>query len=666
MAKEKTEKADLIGLGDRLSGEHLNSGKNRLRNRILLVLGVLGLGAILYFTLFASSSGPKYEFSKVTRKDLKESVEVTGNVEAGATINLAFRQAGQIDKINYSVGSKLKNGDVIASLKNRDEQLQLDRAKANLSGAQANLNQKLAGSTPQDVKIGQAGVDKANASADKVSIDFENAKLEIDLIKKKNFQEEKKAQLLVDDAKAKYEYALKNQTNTGDTQEQSVETAKQDLQAQLYLTGSEIQESIINLKAIVIDDGNSVLGDDIDRFDYNKLTEAVAIYYKVRDGFEPMYEKFKSATVYTPDELEAYAVQEQSYVVQLLSAQKLLADGFSILPSSESLTAEEINQLKAKVLADSSAISSSFAGLNLKYQAILNAELGVNTSTDTQLSAVSSAKNFYDQQLQDMEQLKIDNQVDLNTREANIRSLQAQYNIAKAEIESAKANLDQTKVGPRAVDVAFLRADVAGNRIAVSIAEESLEKTLLRAPLDGELSRKNIDVGEDVSSTANGGSAGQGIFEMISSDKFKIDAQIAEVDIGKIQVGDKAEITLDAIGDKTVFEGTIAQIDPVQTVIQDVVFYKAEVVIETRDARIKPGMSANIGIVLNKSANALTVPDKAVQTEGDRKYVRIVDGENVKEIDVTTGIRDLSGNIEIKSGLTEGQEIILRTLNGRG
>lgn len=668
MVRHKSEKDSLIGLGDKLSGEHLNAGKHRIRNRILMALAVLLLVGILYFAFFVSGTGAKYGFVNVSRKDLKESVEVTGNVEAGATINLSFREAGQVDKINYAVGAKLKKDDVIANLKNRDQQLQVSQARANLAGARANLNQKVAGSTNEDIKIAQAGVDKANAAAEKTSIDYNNAKLELDLIRQKYAQAEKTAQLQVDDAKSKYDYALKNQNNTGLTQDQSIERAKQDLEAQLYSTASQIQQSLIDLKAIIVNDGNSVLGGDVTRLDPYENTEANTIYQEVKTAFDPMYEKLKSATGYTPDQLKAYAVQEQNLVTQLLEAQKLTTDELSVLLPSATLTSAQISGFKAGISADSNSISASLAGLNLKYQAILDALLGVNTSSDTQNSAVSTAKNLYDQAVQNLEQVKINDQVDLNSREANIRSLQAQYSIAKADIESAQANLDQVKAGPRAVDIAFLKTEVAAGQIAVSLAEEALEKTLLRAPLNGELSRRNINEGEDVTSSSSAAAAsGQGVFEMISSDKSKINAEIAEVDIGKIHVGDKAEITLDAVGSQTIFDGTIAQIDPVQTVIQDVVFYKAEVVIDTVDPRIKPGMTANISIVLNKSDNALTIPEKAVQTDGTKKYVRILQSDNtVKNVYIETGIHDLQGNIEIKSGLSDGQQIILQTINGRG
>ncbi len=653
----------MANLEEQLNKERSGNKKKAWVRKIMILVAVLAGAGILYLAFFGSNSGAKYEFVKVAKKDLKESIEITGNVEAGATIALSFRDTGQVDKINFDAGDKVKKGDVIASLKNRDQQLRLDQAEASLQGAQANLNQKLAGSRSQEIKVADSSVARAKAAAEKVNIDFNNAKLELDLIKKKYVEDEKKAALLVDDAKARYEFALKNQTNTGLTREQAIETARKSLEAQLFSSGAQIQQSLVTLKSILVDDGNSILGNDLQRLDYPKRTEANNLYYQVKQDFDPFYTGLRDGSDYTKEQLKEFAVKEQAMISKLLQAQKLVVDALSIMPSSVDFTETEITNLKNTLLGESSNVSNSLGSLNLRYQDILDAELGKLTTSDQEDLNVVTAKNAYDQQQQTYQQTRIDHQVDINSRESRIRSLQADYEIQKAEIESAEANLDQVKAGPRAVDVAFLRAEVAANQIGVSLAEEALEKTLLRAPVDGVLSRKNIDEGEDAISSASVSARQEGVFEMISDQKYKIEAEIAEVDINKIKEGAKAELTLDAVGDDAKFNGTITKIEPVQTVIQDVVFYKAEIVIDSEDERIRPGMTANVEIVLSRQSEALSVPEKAVQNDNGRRFVRVLVGNQVKEIDVQTGIRDIQGNLEIKSGLVDGQEIILRTLN---
>ena len=91
---------------------------------------------------------------------------------------------------------------------------------------------------------------------------------------------------------------------------------------------------------------------------------------------------------------------------------------------------------------------------------------------------------------------------------------------------------------------------------------------------------------------------------------------------------------------------------------------KASVVIDSDDERIKPGMTANVEIVLNEALNALSLPERSVQRDNGTRYVRVQKADKqVEKVDVITGIRSLSGDIELKSGITEGTEVILRTIN---
>jgi HlyD family secretion protein len=658
--KEKIEQTGVIG--ERLNENRLNRGKNKLWKRLAIAAGLILAVLIGYWVVAGQGAEQQYELIKVSRGDLRESVEITGNVEAGATINLSFRESGQIGAINYEVGDKLEKGVIIASLKNTEKDLNLQKARNSLSAANANLNERMAGSTAQDIRIAEVNVDAARAASSKILVDFENAKEEIDLIRSKYLEDEKKAQLLVDDAKTKLDFAKTNQTNTSNIDEQTIENARQSLQTEILSISGTLQQNLINLKSIIVNDGNSALGQDFNRLDLAKLNIAQKNYFDVKNWFDPFYQEIKMRINTDAETLKTDANDLEAFVSLILEAQKLTSDMLSVMAPSATLSQAKITELKNLMLNDSSVLTAALAALNRAYQALVNAELGIVSSGDSSLSEIQTAENYYNQQLQNLASLKIDNQVDLNQRQTNIESLQAQYEIQLADIEAKKASLDKAKAGPRAVDTAFLRTQVAAANLEVSLAQESLERTLLRAPLDGILSRKNIEVGEDTALViSTGGDVREPMFEMISDQKFKIEASIAEVDIGKINVGDKAEIKIDAIGEEISFPGQVVKIDPVQTVIQDVVFYKAEVLIDSEDGRIKPGMTANVEIVVEENAGVLIIPEKAVLRENGKKYVRIPEGEELIKVEVETGIRNLDGEVEVLSGLKEGDEIVLRT-----
>ncbi len=657
MQKEKESLKD--GLGQELGVQHALKKKKRKWRWLLLAVAIV-LGAGVTYAVF-SGGQVSYEFVKAAKKDLQETVEITGNVEADATIALSFQASGRLAKLSYDTGDKVKKGEVIAELDNKEQKLTMERSVAQLAAAEAELAARLAGSTNEQIKIAEVQVEQAEVNYRKIERDLENAKEELELIKKKYLEDEKKSALMVKDAEDKLEFAKKNQTNTGNTDTQSVANAQKDLANQLLSTAATMQSALLNLKSVIVNDGLSALGQDFNRLDYVRVNEAQRIYFEVKDDFEELQAELKAGSNFTVAELKQFTADLTLQMNSLLTAQKLTSDALSILPPSSTLTEQEIANLKAQILGDSAAISSAITLLNGQLQKLINAELGILTSGDAKNAEVTAAQNLYDQQVQSAAQLKIDHQVDLNARQTQIEGYQSQLEIQSAAIASAKANLAQVKAGPRAVDVQALRAQIAAAKIDVQLRNEDYEKTLLRAPTDGILSRRNADVGEQISGAFSASASSSiPVFEMISASKYKIKADIAEVDIGKIQVGDKAAIVLDAVND-TKFEGTIVRIDPVSTEVQDVVFYKAEIVIDSEDARIMPGMTANVEIVLNEVKDAITVPERAVQRDGTERFVRVLDQDKkVQKLPVTTGIRSLSGDLEVKTGLTDGQEIILR------
>jgi len=630
----------------------LKKKRNSKRWRWFLLLPA---AAIIYFVFFRGPSPTTYEFAKSVRKDLVQAVEVTGKIAPGATINLSFLTGGKIQDIRLDTGDKLKKNQVIASLMNRDQSLNVNRSSANLRGAQANLNQKLAGATSEDVRISQANFQQTQAGIRRAQVDLQNAQDNYSLSQLTNEANVKKGELSLQDAQSKLTAAQRGSQNTGNTSNQNIQSAKSDLQTQTLSALNTLQQSFINLKGFVVNDGNSVLGSDFYNLDKVRLNTVQTIYGNVKGPFDSLYAEFIVKQSFTEEELKNFAQQTSDILVKTVQAQKALSDMLSIVPLSITLPAEKLANFKANVLNDSSIASSALNALNLKIQALLNAELNLTSNVDTTISNVENAQNYYDQQVQNLAQVKISQKVDLSDKNARITSAEAALEIAKAEADSAQANLDLKRAKPRQVDIAFLQAQVALAGVDLSLAKENLEKTFLKAPLSGVLTLKLKQVGEDVGLSER-------VFEMISDEKYKIDVDIAEVDIGKIKVGNKAQITVDALGQDMILRGTVTKIAPKETVVQDVVFYKAEITIDDMNSAIKPGMTAEVQIVLNERKGVLALPEKAVQTdEQNQKYVRILQAQKEVKVPVQVGIINLEGDIEIVSGLQEGQEVILRT-----
>jgi HlyD family secretion protein len=146
---------------------------------------------------------------------------------------------------------------------------------------------------------------------------------------------------------------------------------------------------------------------------------------------------------------------------------------------------------------------------------------------------------------------------------------------------------------------------------------------------------------------------------LMSDNNFKITANVPEVDVAKLSVGEEADVTLDAYGADVPFNAVVDLIDPAETVIQGVSTYKVTLRFVKKDERIRSGMTANIDIKTAKKEDVLYLPARSVITKDGKKYVKIPNGlTETLETEVTVGLRGSDGSIEILSGLNEGDTIV--------
>jgi HlyD family secretion protein len=138
------------------------------------------------------------------------------------------------------------------------------------------------------------------------------------------------------------------------------------------------------------------------------------------------------------------------------------------------------------------------------------------------------------------------------------------------------------------------------------------------------------------------------------------EALVSEADIASVVVGQSIDNTFDALGPYEHFESKVLVVNPASTVVSGVVNYKVIGSLENIP-NIKPGMTANMTILVAEKKGVLTVSSSAIINKEDKRYVRVVDDTKTKtfhEVEVTTGLEADSGLTEILSGLTEGQEVV--------
>ncbi len=224
---------------------------------------------------------------------------------------------------------------------------------------------------------------------------------------------------------------------------------------------------------------------------------------------------------------------------------------------------------------------------------------------------------------------------------------------AQTSITNAELTLNQKNAGARAEDIASARASLAS-------ANLSYDNTIVRAPFDGQIGSVSAAVGQQTNSQ-------QGVATIITKDKIA-EISLNEIDIVNVKLGQKVDLTFDAIPDET-FVGMVSQIDTIGVNTSNVVSFATKISIPNADERIKSGMSVTANIIIEEKENVLAVPSGTIKNEGRgenlKNYVmkKVGRGTNATSTKsyVTIGM-DNDIDVEIVEGLEEGEEVVSKTV----
>ena len=246
----------------------------------------------------------------------------------------------------------------------------------------------------------------------------------------------------------------------------------------------------------------------------------------------------------------------------------------------------------------------------------------------------------------------------VNGKTAALLSAQSSINSAKADLAAATQTYSQISGSNDALDVQTAQLALDQKRNAYQKALDNLADYTVRAPFDGEVATSPVQKGDNVSS-------GTIVATLITKQKVA-SISLNEVDEAKVKAGQKVTLTFDAITDLSI-SGQILEVDPIGTVTQGVVNYNIKIGLDTQDDRVKPGMSVSASIITDSKANILLVPSSAIKTDTNGSYVEVPNGTSANPTPQQVPVEIGSTNdtqTEIVSGLTEGEQIITRTISG--
>jgi RND family efflux transporter MFP subunit len=246
----------------------------------------------------------------------------------------------------------------------------------------------------------------------------------------------------------------------------------------------------------------------------------------------------------------------------------------------------------------------------------------------------------------------------VNEARMNLKISEANLDLARKSLQRMKNLYAQDFVSKDKVDVAerdYKAAEAQENQIKETIRfnETQMSYANIYAPISGVIASVTTQQGETVSASSLNVPT---FVTIVDLNRLEIYAYVDETDIGKIKPGFDATFTVDSFPDKD-FKGKVTAIYPKATIQDNVVYYITVISIENPEGKLKPDMTVNATIYLNKRDNVLAVPNKSIKREGGKKVVTVLENNKPVQKTVKTGWKD-SAYTEIVEGLKEGDKVV--------
>jgi len=205
-------------------------------------------------------------------------------------------------------------------------------------------------------------------------------------------------------------------------------------------------------------------------------------------------------------------------------------------------------------------------------------------------------------------------QADLEVAEARQTNATSQKRRADELFKSQ--SITQQEHENALLDYANARAEVVRARVAVDDAKNQMDDTNVLAPITGTIIEKLVERGQVISSPTRDVGGGTVLMKMADLGLVQVRTLVDETDIGKIQVAQRASVTVDAYPNRP-FEGSVLKIEPQAQTEQNVTMFPVLVRIDNRGGLLRPGMNAEVEVHVGQREGVLAVPNTALRTQRD-------------------------------------------------
>ncbi len=600
-------------------------------HKIIAVIGLIGVCLGGYLTYHYATSGSlktRYQFSTVERGTIIKSVSGSGQIVASSQIEIKPKVSGDVIKVAVKKGQEVKAGDLLIQLDSGDAWKDVRDAQLNLRSAQLAYKEVKDGATEAELLQAENSLNSAKTTVEKLKLSQQDGYMEALETKDK----------LKDSIVKSYDDMF-NEISDSFLDFPDVITGLNEV---LYGDGIADAEIAVNSGTLNLDALVNTIRKEGNKGKVVSLRALAESNYKeARTKYDTTFSEYKYLT---------RASQQEDLNSFLQKTIDLTRSLFETAKSESNLLDSwvDVQTIEgASIFSTVTAYQNDLAGYLGTINSHLTSLLSVESTLESNIISLA-------QKERNIQSLVQNNPLDLASAEATLKERQLAY--------------DKIKAGPDEADLLTQEISLRQRQNALLDAQENYAEYAVKAPFDGVVADLNITKGDSVTSSLS-------IATIITKQQTAV-LSLNEVDVAKVDVGQKANVTFDALDDLNI-TGQVAEVDSLGTTSQGVVSYEVKILLDVQDEQVKPGMSVSVDITTEAKTDVLVIPSSAIKSLGETYYVQIPNkkitdsdafstagieypGEFTMQV-IETGMSS-DTDTEVMSGLAEGDQILLKTI----
>lgn len=668
--------------------------------RTRLMQGVLGFTALTLlvgsFKVMQSKPKPPPPTTvAVSRGVVLASVNATGNVTVADQLALDFPVGGKVVDIYVKEGQRVVAGQPMAAIDDQPARAKVEQAQADVNAAQDRVRQLLEGSTPNQQQQNNAAVDAARADLGKASDTVKRAQdtLKTGTATRQNAVNDARRNL--DNAKAAAAQHAKDlqldidqiqQRLDEHTDQLNIHQAKYDFDSQQAesaraaeldtLRRIDTQRAILaDIEARQRDKGCAANGQTTQSGGGGQTTNTTAA------GGQKAATKANAAnplTLQASDNKKTGKSDKQKECERLADDHAQVELDLQHDQDQLSVIRQDRNRYEGYVRDDAETLIQDRQTVDQDQRDLDDAKNALRAGQIDDQKRINDADQALTTALDDQKKGDLADQQAVAAANNDVDSAEAQM----AQQVAAKAVQEERPKNQ--AEVAAAQADVDSKRSVLEDFQRQLDDTTLVAPADGTVAVIGGRIGEEVP----GGGSNRGGFDASALSRppnaqapgsvstraggfvtltdlatNEVRARFSEADTAKIKAGQAAKVEFESLGQQ--LTARVVRIDPIETVVANVVTYTVTLLLDKKLEELKPGMTGNVDVIIAQKQNVLRLPVTAINPRNGRATVQVVGKDDELETrQVTTGLKG-DDDVEITSGLNEGDRVVV-TAGGGG